>query len=61
MEVTIKGEPKEIAALVLGIQERHMESDIPNIGFPSIDGSYCYAYNLVAKNDDVPDCNRGSE
>lgn len=56
MEVTIKGEPKEIAALVLELQGRRgTQSEDTAIRFPLIDSPDAYAHNLVAKNNNVTD------
>lgn len=46
MKITIEGEPKEIAALVLELQERRAKS---------IDAANGNAYNLVIKNDEIRD------
>lgn len=62
LKVIVEGSPEEIAALVLALQERQGElSETISVEFPFVDGANAYAHNLIAKNNDVSDFNRGSE
>lgn len=62
MKITIEGEPKEIAALVIAVQERLGELiEEFEIGFPLLSSPDAYARNLVAKDNDVADAACGAE
>ena len=54
IEIIIKGTPEEVAALVVAVQGQQVaSSERFAVGFPRINSPDAYAYNLVAKHNDV--------